>query len=60
MSENLKDMVTEEKPNTEVVAKAKRRQFTVSEKQRVLREVEACQGSGEIGAYCGGKDYIHL
>ncbi|MBT7071205.1 MAG: helix-turn-helix domain-containing protein [Anaerolineae bacterium] len=37
-------------PNTEVVAKAKRKQFTVAEKQRILREVDACQGSGEIGA----------
>jgi len=50
MSQNFSDKVNEEMPNTEVVAKAKRKQFTVAEKQRILREVEACQGSGEIGA----------
>ena len=44
------DKVNESMPNTEVVAKAKRKQFTVAEKQRILREVDACQGSGEIGA----------
>jgi transposase-like protein len=37
-------------PNTEVVAKAKRKRFTAAEKLRILREVEACRGSGEIGA----------
>jgi transposase-like protein len=50
MSQNSNGKEAVEMPNTEVVAKAKRRQFTASEKQRVLREVEACQGSGEIGA----------
>jgi transposase len=49
MSQN-NDKVNESMPNTEVVAKAKRKQFTVAEKQRILREVDACQGSGEIGA----------
>jgi len=37
-------------PNTEVIAKAKRKRFTATEKLRILREVEACRGSGEIGA----------
>jgi len=37
-------------PNTEVVAKAKRKRFTAAEKLRKLREVDACQGSGEVGA----------
>jgi transposase-like protein len=37
-------------PNTEVVAKAKRKRFTATEKLRILREVEACRGSGEVGA----------
>jgi transposase-like protein len=50
MSQNFSDKVNEGMPNTEVVAKAKRRQFSVPEKQRILREVDACQGSGEIGA----------
>lgn len=50
MSQDSNGKVKEEKPNTEVVAKAKRRRFTAAEKLRLLREVEACQGSGEIGA----------
>lgn len=50
MLQNFSDKVNESMPNTEVVAKAKRKQFTVAEKQRILREVDACQGSGEIGA----------
>ncbi len=33
-----------------MVAKAKRRQYTGEYKLRILREVDACQGSGEIGA----------
>jgi transposase len=49
MLQNFDDKVREEMPTTEVVAKAKRRGFTVAEKQRILREVDACQGSGEIG-----------
>lgn len=50
MSENSNGKVKEERPNTEVVAKAKRRRFTATDKLRLLREVEACRGSGEIGA----------
>jgi len=50
MSENSNGSVKEEMPNTEVVAKAKRKRFTAAEKLRILREVEACRGSGEIGA----------
>ena len=37
-------------PKTEVVAKAKRKGFTAAEKLRILREVDACQGTGEVGA----------
>ena len=33
-----------------MVAKAQRRQYTAEYKLRILREVEACQGSDEIGA----------
>jgi transposase len=40
----------EAKPNTEVVARAERRRYTAEYKLRILREVEACRGSGEIGA----------
>jgi len=50
MSENSNGSVKELMPNTEVVAKAKRKRFTAAEKLRILREVEACHGSGEIGA----------
>jgi len=50
MSENSNSSVKEVMPNTEVVAKAKRKRFTATEKLRILREVEACRGSGEIGA----------
>jgi len=50
MVQNSSDKVNEALPNTEVVAKAKRRHFTAAEKIRILREVDACQGTGEIGA----------
>src|SRR5512139_3100297 len=48
--EEINEKVREEMPKTEVVAKAKRKQFSAAEKLRILREVDACQGSGEIGA----------
>jgi len=50
LSQNVVLKEKEEMPNTEVVAKAKRKRFTAAEKLRLLREVEACRGSGEIGA----------
>jgi transposase len=50
LSQNLEVKVKEEMANTEVVAKAKRKRFTAAEKLRILREVEACRGTGEIGA----------
>ena len=50
MFENSKGRVKEAMPSTEVVAKAKRKRFTAGEKLRLLREVEACRGSGEMGA----------
>jgi transposase-like protein len=40
----------QEVPDPEVVARPKRRQFTAEYKLRVLREADACKGSGEIGA----------
>ena len=36
--------------DTEVSAKARRRQFTAEYKRKVLAEVEACTKPGEIGA----------
>lgn len=50
MSENSNGTVKEAMPNTEVVVKAKRKRFTAAEKLRILREVDGCQGSGEVGA----------
>jgi len=50
MSQDSNGKVREEMPNTEVVAKGKRRRFTAADKLRLLREVDACRGSGEIGA----------
>src|SRR5437667_9428221 len=35
---------------TEVVAKARRRRFTATEKLRVLREADGCTRPGELGA----------
>lgn len=49
MFENANSSVKEAMPKTEVVAKGKRKRFTAAEKLRILREVDACQGSGEIG-----------
>ncbi len=37
-------------PETEVVEKAKRRQYICEYKLRILQEVEACKEKGEIGA----------
>jgi transposase-like protein len=48
--EEINEKVREEMPKTEVIAKAKRKQFSAAEKLRILREVDACRGSGEIGA----------
>ena len=47
MSENE---VVEERPSMEVVSRAARRRYTAAYKLRVLREVEACKATGEIGA----------
>ena len=42
---------SEEKvPDPEVVARPKRRQFTVEYKLRILREADGCKEPGEIGA----------
>jgi len=49
MVEDLKEKAVE-MPKTEVVAKAKRRQYTAEYKLRILQEVDACERLGEIGA----------
>src|SRR5207342_83023 len=38
------------RPDPEVLARPKRRTYTVEYKQQVLAEAEAARGSGEIGA----------
>jgi transposase len=50
MVANLDEKVLVEMPKTEVVAKAQRRQYTAEYKLRILREADACQHTGEIGA----------
>jgi transposase-like protein len=37
-------------PDPEVIASPSRRRFTATYKQRVLREAEACRGTGQIAA----------
>jgi len=39
-----------ERMETEVVAKPKRRQHTAEYKLRILRELDECAGTGEVGA----------
>lgn len=50
MSQELNGKIGEKKPDTEVVAKAKHRQYTAEYKLRILRELDGSQGSGETGA----------
>jgi transposase len=50
MSQEPNGKVSEKMPNTEVVAKAKRRQYTAEYKLRILRELDGSQGTGETGA----------
>ena len=51
MTENTNEkQVVEERPETEVVRRAARRRYTAEYKLRILREVDACKGTGEIGA----------
>ena len=51
MSENTNETLqVEERPSTEVVSRPARRKYTAEYKLRILREVDACKGTGEIGA----------
>jgi transposase-like protein len=50
MSQDQNSKSAEEGLKTEVVAKAKRRQHPAEYKLRILREVDECKGSGEVGA----------
>jgi transposase-like protein len=50
---NVREMVPTPKPpvrDVEVPPRARRRQFTVAYKQRILEEAERCTETGEIGA----------
>lgn len=50
MSQEKEETVSEKKPTTEVVEKAKRRQYTAEYKLRILQELDGSQGQGETGA----------
>lgn len=50
MSQEQDDKSADTGMKTEVVAKGKRRQYPAEYKLRILQEVEACKGSGEVGA----------
>lgn len=50
MSQEPNGKVSEKMPDTEVVAKAKHRQYTAEYKLKILRELDGSQGTGETGA----------
>ena len=50
MSQEQNGKSAAEGTQTEVVAKAKRRQHAAEYKLRILREIDECKGSGEVGA----------
>lgn len=50
MSQNMNANVREAMVETEVVEKARRRQYTAEYKLRILREVDSCKERGEVGA----------
>ena len=50
MSQEQNGKLEEGGTKTEVVVKAKRRQHSAEYKLRILREMEECKGSGEVGA----------
>ena len=50
MSQDQNGKPVEERLNTEVVVKAKRRQHSAEYKLRILHEADECKGRGEVGA----------
>lgn len=50
MSKTQNDQAENVAPATEVVVKAKRRQYTSEYKLKVLKEIDLCQGNGDVGA----------
>ena len=49
MSQEQNGKSEEEGTKTEVVAKAKRRQYPAEYKVRILNQVDECKGKGEVG-----------
>ncbi len=49
-SPNLNGKLKAEIPDPEVVPQAKRRQFTLEYKTRILAEIDQCQEAGQVGA----------
>ena len=58
MSQEPNGKIGEEMPDTEVVAKAKHRQFTAEYKLRILRELDGSQGTGETGALLRREGFV--
>lgn len=50
MSQNTNGKERTSMPETEVVEKATRRQYTAEYKLRILAEIDGCKGTGQIGA----------
>jgi transposase-like protein len=42
--------LSQHEPEVEVVAKARRRQFSAEYKRKILKEIDACKALGEVGA----------
>ena len=56
MSQNRNGEESERMPETEVVEKEKRRQYTAEYKLCIYQEVEACKETGEIGTLLRRED----
>ncbi len=52
---NRNGLSTTKMPETEVVARPKRRRFTIAYKLRILEEADRCTRPGEIGALLRGE-----
>ena len=50
MSQSQNGTVEKSMPETEVVVKARRRQYTAEYKLKIIKEIENCHGNGDIGA----------
>jgi transposase-like protein len=59
MAHNRNGKVSGEDPETEVTAKAQRRQYSFEYKQRILAEIEACTQPGQVGAILRREGLYH-